>query len=33
MVVSDNMTWGDDVAKSPGTIDPTWGQPVRVWSQ
>jgi hypothetical protein len=39
-VVSDNMTWGDDVAKSPGRTDPRWGwsapllaQPARVWCQ
>jgi hypothetical protein len=24
-VVSDNMTQGDDVVKSPGPIDPRWG--------
>jgi hypothetical protein len=24
-VVSDNMTWGDDVAKSLGPADPRWG--------
>jgi hypothetical protein len=23
--VSDNMTWGDDVAKSMGPTDPRWG--------
>jgi hypothetical protein len=23
-VVSDNMTWGDDVAKSPSPTDPRW---------
>jgi hypothetical protein len=26
-VVSDNMTRGDDVAKSPGPTDPRWGWP------
>jgi hypothetical protein len=25
-VVTDNMTWGDNVAKSPGPIDPRWGR-------
>jgi hypothetical protein len=37
-VVSDNMTWGYDVAKSPGPTDPRWvrlapllGRPTRVW--
>jgi hypothetical protein len=24
-VVLDNMTWEDDVAKSPGPTDPRWG--------
>jgi hypothetical protein len=39
-VVSDNMTQGDDVAKSPGPTDPSWGRsapllgrPGRVWCQ
>jgi hypothetical protein len=40
-VVLDNMTWGDDdVAKSSGPTDPSWGrpapllgQPARVWHQ
>jgi hypothetical protein len=39
-VVSDNMAWGDDVAKSPGPTDPRWGRsapllgrPARVWLQ
>jgi hypothetical protein len=39
-VVSDNMTWGDDVEKSPGPTDPSWGWPApllsrsaRVWCQ
>jgi hypothetical protein len=38
-VVSDNMTWGDDVAKSLGPTDPRClptpllGQPARVWRQ
>jgi hypothetical protein len=32
-VVSDNMTWRDDVAKSPGLTDPRWGRPARVWRQ
>jgi hypothetical protein len=39
-VVLDNMTWGDDMAKSPGPTDPTWGRlaplsgrPARVWPQ
>jgi hypothetical protein len=39
-VVSDNMTQGDDVAKSSGPTDPSWGwpgpllgQPARVWHQ
>jgi hypothetical protein len=32
-VVSDNMTWRDDVAKSPGPTDPRWGRPTRVWRQ
>jgi hypothetical protein len=39
-VVSDNMRWGDDVAKSMGPIDPRWGRPApflgqlaRVWRQ
>jgi hypothetical protein len=26
-IVSDNMTWGDDVAKTPGLTDPRWGRP------
>jgi hypothetical protein len=26
-VVSDNMTRGDDVAKSPGPTDPRWDRP------
>jgi hypothetical protein len=26
-VASDNMAWGDDVAKSPGPINPRWGRP------
>jgi hypothetical protein len=37
-VVLDNMTRGDDVAKSPGPTDPRWGRlapllerPTRVW--
>jgi hypothetical protein len=29
-VVSDNMTRGDDMAKSPGPTDPRWGWPDRV---
>jgi hypothetical protein len=29
-VVSDNMTRGDDVAKSRGPTDPRWGRPVRL---
>jgi hypothetical protein len=39
-VVSDNMTRGDDMAKSPGPTDPRWCQPTpllgrsaRVWHQ
>jgi hypothetical protein len=32
-VVSDNMTQGDDMAKSPGPTDPRWGQPSRIWRQ
>jgi hypothetical protein len=39
-VVSDNMTRGDDVAKSPCPTEPRWGQlapllgrPARVWRQ
>jgi hypothetical protein len=39
-VVSNNMTQGDDMAKSPGPTDPRWGQPApllcrsaRVWGQ
>jgi hypothetical protein len=39
-LVLDNMTRGDDVAKSPGTTDPWWGRsapllgrPARVWCQ
>jgi hypothetical protein len=39
-VVSNNMTWGDDVAKSPVPTDPRWGQPApllgrpaKVWCQ
>jgi hypothetical protein len=39
-VVLVNMTWGDDVAKSPGPTDPWSGQPspligrlTRVWRQ
>jgi hypothetical protein len=39
-VVSDNMTWGDDVAKSPGPTDPRGSRPApllgrsaRVWHQ
>jgi hypothetical protein len=30
-VVSENMTWGDDVAKRLGPADPRWGRPGRVW--
>jgi hypothetical protein len=25
-VVTDNMTWGDDVAQSPGSAEPKWGR-------
>jgi hypothetical protein len=39
-VVSDNMTRGDDVAKSLGPTNPTWGRPIpllgrsaKVWRQ
>jgi hypothetical protein len=32
-VFLDNMTWGDDVAKSSGPTDPRWGRPARVWCQ
>jgi hypothetical protein len=39
-VVSDNMTWGDDMTKSPSPIDPRWGRSTplvgrlaRVWRQ
>jgi hypothetical protein len=34
VVVSDNMTWRDDVAKSPGPTDPRCGQPAPLlgWS-
>jgi hypothetical protein len=39
-VVSDNMTWGDNVAKSLGPTDPRWsrpapliGRPASVWRQ
>jgi hypothetical protein len=39
-VVLDNMTQGDDLAKSPGTTDPRWGwsaqllgRPASVWRQ
>jgi hypothetical protein len=32
-VVSDNMTWGDDVEKSPGPTDPRWGQPAPLLGQ
>jgi hypothetical protein len=32
-VVSDNMTWGDDVAKNPGPIDPRWGRPAPLLGQ
>jgi hypothetical protein len=32
-VVLDNMTRGDDVAKSPGLTDPRWVRPARVWCQ
>jgi hypothetical protein len=39
-VVSDNMTRGDDVTKSPSPTDPRWGwsdpplgRPARVWWQ
>jgi hypothetical protein len=28
-VVSNNMTWGDDMGKSLGPADPRWGQPAR----
>jgi hypothetical protein len=31
VLVSDNMTWGDDVAKSSGPADPRWGWLARVW--
>jgi hypothetical protein len=27
-VISDNMTQGDDVTKSLGPTDPTWGRPI-----
>jgi hypothetical protein len=27
VVVSDNITWGDDGAKSPGPTDRRWGRP------
>jgi hypothetical protein len=37
-VILDNMTQGDDAAKSPGPTDPRWdrsasllGRPARVW--
>jgi hypothetical protein len=32
-VVSDNMTQGDDVAKSSGPTDARWVQPAMVWRQ
>jgi hypothetical protein len=39
-VVSDNITWGDDVEKSLGQTDPRWvwlapllGRLARVWRQ
>jgi hypothetical protein len=32
-VVLDNITWGDDVAKTPGLTDPRWGWVARVWRQ
>jgi hypothetical protein len=31
-VVSDNMTRGDDMAKSPGPTDPRWGRPAPLLS-
>jgi hypothetical protein len=32
-VVSDNMTRGDDVAKSPGPTDPKWGRLAQLLGQ
>jgi hypothetical protein len=32
-VVTDNTTWGDEVAKSLGPTDLRWGRPARVWRQ